>query len=579
MKCVRANRLAAELNQDLSPFEARQWERHLESCADCRNEMERLLVSLDDFDPALEEVQPEDGFTQAILDRLDPYVPGEQPQAAETPDSAPKRIDWKKRSVDILKKVTIVVAGLAVAISLGTFVSPTFADYVKSIFSSSKDVDQGIKEAVKQGFAKQLDLNVTDQGVTLRIKEVLADTLRIAVMCEAIDQNGNKIDFDLLKPGERKNRLQEFVLKDKNGTPLIKPEEVGWGWTMRKEGEYIMIRQELTGLTATGRELPDELTAEVHWAKLDGKEGTWKLTVPIDMAEAKRATKTVAVNQQYTSPQGLKIDFKKVDFAPSAMLLSLETQLTPEVRERQKQIMKQNGLSEGMNPGPGGFQAFQLSRAIQEYKIAYELVDEQGKVVAAQDDGLLRDRDLSIEKNTIVNGISGTGTDEVMQLWHTFVPMNGDRKLTFRLHSIYTNELSDFSAKLKPAQLQQKPVQAEDQGTRLTFSSFVMKTDPAEIKIGNQTVSGTGGVIELQAELAKDVVALDMWQVKDETGKEYDASLQKTSTRNADGTVSQQGVLVIPQLEKEPKELTVTYKAVQKQHRDVKWEVPIVAKP
>ncbi|GLI04036.1 hypothetical protein YDYSG_00660 [Paenibacillus tyrfis] len=577
MKCVRADRLAAELNQDLSPFEARQWERHLESCADCRNEMERLLVSLDDFDPALEEVQPDDGFTQAILDRLDPYVPGELPQAAEAPDSAPKRIDWKKRSVDILKKVTIVVAGLAVAISLGTFVSPTFADYVKSIFSSSKDVDQGIKEAVKQGFSKQLDLNVTDQGVTLRIKEVLADTLRIAVMCEAIDQNGNKIDFDLLKPGERKNRLQEFVLKDKNGKPLFKPEE--GGWTMRKEGEYMMIRQELTELTATGRELPDELTAEVHWAKLDGKEGSWKLTVPIDMAEAKRATKTVAVNQQYTSPQGLKIDFKKVDFAPSAMLLSLETQLTPEVRERQKQIMKQNGLSEEMNPGPGGFLAFQLSRAIQEYKIAYELVDEQGKVVAAQDDGLKLDKDLSIEKNTIVNGITGMGTDEVMQLWHTFVPMSGDRKLTFRLHSVYTNELANFSAKLKPAQLQQKPVQAEDQGTRLTFSNFVMKTDPAEAKVGNQNVSGTGGVIEVQAELAKDVVGLSLWQVKDETGKEYEARLERTSTRNADGTVSQQGVLVIPQLEKEPKELTVTYKAVQKQHRDVKWEVPITAKP
>lgn len=577
MKCVRADRLAAELNRDLSPFEARQLERHLESCADCRNEMERLLTSLDDFDPALEEVQPDDGFTQAILDRLDPYVPGEQPQAAETPDSASQRIDWKKRSVDILKKVTIVVAGLAVAISLGTFVSPTFADYVKSIFSSSKDVDQGIKEAVKQGFVKQLDLNVTDQGVTLRIKEVLADTLRIAVMCEAVDQNGNKIDFDMLKPGEQKNRLQDFVLKDKNGTPLFKPEE--GGWTIKKEGDYMMIRQELTELTAKGRALPDELTAEVHWAKLDGKEGSWKLTVPIDMAEAKQATKTVAVNQHYTSPQGLKIDFKKVDFAPSATLLSLETQLIPEARERQKQIMKQNGLAEEMNPGAGGFQSFQLKQAIREYKIAYELVDEQGKVVAAQDDGMLRDRDLSIDKNTIVNGITGTGTDEAMQLWHTFVPMSGDRKLTFRLHSVYTNELADFSAKLKPAQLQQKPVQAEDQGNRLTFSNFVMKKDPAETKIGNQSVSGTGGVIELQAELAKDVVALDIWQVKDETGKEYDAMLQKTSTRNPDGTVSQQGVLVIPQLEKEPKELTVTYKAVQKQHRDVKWEVPIVANP
>ncbi len=576
MKCVRADRLAAELNRDLSPFEARRWERHLESCADCRNEMERLLTSLDDFDPVLEEVQPDDRFTQAVLDRLDPYVPGEQPQAAETPDSAPKRIDWKKRSVDILKKVTIVAAGLAVAISLGTFVSPTFADYVKSIFSSSKDVDQGIKEAVKQGFAKQLNLDVTDQGITLRIKEVLADTLRIAVMCEAVDQNGNKVDFDMLKPGEQKNRLQEFALKDKNGTALFKPEE--GGWTMSKEGDYMMIRQELTELTATGKELPDELTAEVHWAKLDGKEGSWKLTVPVDMAEAKRATKSIAINRQYTSPQGLKIDFKKVDFAPSAALLSLETRLTPEVRERQKQIIKKNGLAEDIQPGEP-FLPFQLGRAIQAYNIAYELVDEQGKVVAAKDDGLQIYENLSIEKNTIVNGIAGRGTEESMQLWHTFAPMSGDRKLTFRLHSVYTNELADFSAKLKPAQLQQKPVQAEDQGNRLTFSNFVMKTDPAEAKIGNRLVSGKGGVIEVRAELAKDVVELGTWQVKDETGKEYEAMLQKTSTRNQDGTVSQQGVLVIPQLEQEPKELTVTYKTVKKQHRDVKWEVPLVANP
>jgi hypothetical protein len=564
MKCMETNPLNAYMEGRLPQSESIRFEKHLESCKDCQLHLEQWISKHDDFEDSSEEEGSDEAFMQNIMDQLTPYTPSEETDLAEVVKKAPQLINWKKRSLDIMKKITVAAVGLAVVISLGTYVSPTFAEYVKSFFNSSEQVDPGMKNAYNEGFVKPLGLKVKDQGITLEVKEILADTLRIAIICEAKDLDGNPLDLEKVKD-------LQFIIKDVTGNRLIDP-NMG-GWATSKKGDQLMIERALTEAITGEKKLPDEVIVELSWKKIGEVSGNWVLNVPIDMVKAKAVTKTIEINKQYTTPQGLIIDLKRMDLAPSLTLLSLATQLTPEIAQQKKDIIIANGLTEELKRGEP-LLPFMLAHEIQDYKVVYELLDQEGKLVAAWDE--ISDKNLSIRKNNINNGMGGLGDASGMKWWHAFAPLiDKPEQLTFKLYAIYTKELADFSIKLNLADLNKKQVETVNNGSKLTFSSFSVKEDEKETVFGGQPVMGKGGIINIQAELAKDIVGLSVWQAKDENGKEYNARLEKKSVLNEDGTVSFQGVLVIDQLLQQPKELTLSYHIAEKQNKDVNWQVHI----
>ncbi|MED1664713.1 DUF4179 domain-containing protein [Brevibacillus laterosporus] len=190
MTCVKSSQLQDYLEDKLSPVESRQLEAHVARCSQCQTLLEAQL----------------DSFEEPIID-MELTTPLPEPFTLEMEHhfgrnrhskSRKKPMNWKTRSVDILKKMTLAVAGLTVAVSLGTFVSPTFANYVKSLFSTEQKADQGMKNAAQQGFVQQVDKKVTDQNITVELKEVLADSMRIATILDAKDKDGKKISQDVL---------------------------------------------------------------------------------------------------------------------------------------------------------------------------------------------------------------------------------------------------------------------------------------------------------------------------------------------------------------------------------------------
>ncbi|WP_289137786.1 DUF4179 domain-containing protein [uncultured Brevibacillus sp.] len=195
MECMRSRQLITYLDNQLSIIQSRQLEQHLENCMFCQEQLAQLIDQIDDFDDTVGYASPDDEFKQKIIDKIVPCAQVSQPPFADMRQITRKQMDWKGRSIDIMKKMSIAVAGLTIAVTLGTFVSPTFANYVKSLFNT-ENADPGMKQAVEKGLVKPLDLKVTDQNITLTVKEVLADTMRIAVVCEARDQDGKPIDLD-----------------------------------------------------------------------------------------------------------------------------------------------------------------------------------------------------------------------------------------------------------------------------------------------------------------------------------------------------------------------------------------------
>ncbi|SFL87186.1 protein of unknown function [Paenibacillus sp. 1_12] len=461
-----------------------------------------------------------------------------------------------------MKKVTIAAVGLAVTLFLGTYVAPTFANDVNSFFNSTENIDSGMKKAYNEGFVKPLDLKVTDQGITIEVKEVLADTMRIVIICQAKDQEGNPIDLD--------PSYLQFIIKDGMGNPSIDP--IMGGWRTSKRGHQLMVELALTKSNTVEKKLPDKVNVELNWKQINETSGDWMLNIPIDMAKAKAVTKTVEINKQYTTPQGLMIDLKRIELAPSLMLLSLETKSTPALYQQKEESLISKGLTVENKPGEPSL-PFMLAHEIQEYKLAYELLDQQGNIVAAWDE--ISDRNLSKQKNTI-NEMSGG----YKWLLHAFAPLTEKpEQLMFKLRAIYSKELADFNVKLKLDDLNKVQIDAKNKGSKFTFSNFSLKEDEKVTDIDGHPIMGKGGIVHIQAELAEHIVGLDVWQAKDENGKEYKVRLEKQSTVGDDGKVSFQGVLVIEQLLEQPKELTLSYHISEIQHRDVSWEESIDLNP
>ncbi|WP_410594110.1 DUF4179 domain-containing protein, partial [Bacillus sp. SIMBA_074] len=76
-----------------------------------------------------------------------------------------------------------------------------------------KSIDPGIKKAAQNGFAKKVQASATDQGITLTVKEVMADPLRISMVASLTDQNGKPLDIFWQNMFDSKDQDPIFTIK------------------------------------------------------------------------------------------------------------------------------------------------------------------------------------------------------------------------------------------------------------------------------------------------------------------------------------------------------------------------------
>lgn len=558
MRCMKSDQIIAYLDDQLSLIESRELEAHIERCPFCTANLQGLIESDDEASAERVELLIPDTFTQDVLQKIERLE--HMPSLNET-TPIPNSINWKARSVLIMKKMTIAVAGLTVTIAVGTFVSPTFANYVNSLFQHEQKVDNGMIEAGKHGFTTPLGLKVTDQQITFAVKEVLADPLRIAVLSELTDQNGKRLD---------KDRIEEVDVKltDEKGKAIF--DEDG-GYSFKMQGDYVIIKQELTELIARNKKIPDSMQMEIAITMIDGKAGNWNIVVPIDMKKSKAASKTVKINQQYQTSSGVVVDLRRADFVPSGTLVSLDLKATAQRTQQIKDLIRENGLPT-TDPKAGEWSIkHDVSHALASLELAYTLRNEKGEVVAAWDD--LDTDGLKISKNTIINGITGEGEDNYISLFHSFLPLK-EKALTFTLEKVYSHEPAAFAQHVSLSALTTKPMETDYEGNRIAFTDYLVKTDKKEVKVNDMPVRETGSVIAFTAQLAHDVVDVDGWQAMDKDGRTYDVEVTKNAEWTKDGNVSMTGLLILPDLPRNTKELTLTYAMTMKQHKE-HWEVPI----
>lgn len=563
MTCLDKVMLDAFLEDRLSFEEKQEIQHHLMTCSSCLNRFEQYMDGLDMTDDVEEQWQTET-IVQNVMEKL-PAYPLKVLKTIEPQSSVRK--NWKKRSVDIVKKTTIAVAGLAVIVTLGTAVSPTFASYVSGLYQAvgisspvsqikgpyanvsnqvvslfdEKQTDRGILAAAAKGFVKPLDLKATDQGLTVEVKAVLADPLRLAILGSVTKQDALVEDSHMMINTYNVDEFREFRLKDKNGKVLIpfyKQSEVS-AWMVLPNGENFLIQRDLTNFFDEKNPLPDELIVELRVKHMGETKGTWNLDIPIDMRPAKAASKTVAINKQFSGPQETLVALQEVRYAPSG------TQF----------VFSENKAGKGKS------------------FLHYRLIDEKGTNLGSWEEISVRfyEGDDDPDTNVIWNGPSSVDAVDWFETkkWiHTFSPIESTQKAVMKLDAVFTEEKSSFRTKLNFAELEKKPIKAEGDGNQFTFQLVNKQRDSGHIIY----------TIKIEGTLAKDIAAVAMrtWKATDEHGKEAARAKGYMSKKGVqkDGRVEFSGELGIISEQEDLKEVTLSFDQMIKEHK-VDWEIPL----
>ncbi|KMZ43087.1 MULTISPECIES: DUF4179 domain-containing protein [Bacillales] len=563
MTCLDTFMLNAYL-EDKLPLRVKQdVQGHLDTCSACQIKFEQYLDELDTSDDEVEDVWQTEATVQNVMDKLPAY-----PMNVLKPiQKKPVQINWKKRSVDIVKKTTIAVAGLAMVVTFGTAVSPTFASYMNGIYASinpseitvtkgpynakqvvdlfdKKHTDIGVKKAAENGFVQPLDMKVTDQGLTMEISAVVADPLRILVLGSVKDSSGKKLpsfwkDQFTIITGDTVNEFREVRLKDKNGKVIkdLDDQSELLRWLPLPNGENFAYEARMSAYFNEANPMPDELILEMRVKRLTDTKGTWNFDIPIDMRPAKAAIKTVALNKELKTPTGATVELKEARFAPTA------TQL------------------EFSNSNPN-------EKIVEGFR--YELVDEKGTVVGKWDDMIDSDeRDHNLNIISMSHGASIDFTEKWQpsaRFVHTYMPLDPAKSLTMKLDAVYTGEKVSSQTKLSLAEPEKNPKKVDVAGNQITFKSIEMEVDE----------EGTSFDIPLEAILAKDIVGLpERWTVKDQNGNEAKLVwLRVNKKENQDGTLKLEGKLDVIFEKKDVKEISVVFDHVIKENK-VDWEVQI----
>lgn len=578
MNCLTQRQLIAYMEDRLSPVSKRNVESHLDHCTHCQHQLEQWIDELHQTEETMWEDSLSANMDQKIIRVLSPHpvrvlnpaTPSHQPPA------------WKQRSITIMKRMTIAAAALAIIVSGGMLVSPTFSSYVNAAFTNNpigkadpvapvtnsflqELADKGIAKAAKNGFAQSVNVSATDQGLTFTVHEVVADPLRISIAASLKDKNGKALDSFMSEMVSRSTREPLIIIKDKQGNILTPSEEKNaqypnkpWHVSMYEIGVMTLDR-ELRSYFDDVNKVPDELIVEFNIKQLDDIKGNWKLSVPVDMKKAKAAMRTHEINKAYTTPQGLKLNVKQITFAPSGVEMVIDRTLA----------------------------------ANEKNAYSYELVDEKGTVVAAWDStSIIRE---ASKRNNLINDVKWDhtqSTESGARDFHYFYPIDESQNLTFKLGSVYTEESAKLNAKLDTNRLEKKEViTVGDQGDQFTFKKY-QKDPNAVVDVegydGHHRVNDDGTTTKLEgyhlafeATLSPDAAAMgpyQYWTITDETGKKYEDIeylIDKTEYENDRAIFG--GTIFLENLTTLPKQLIISSEKRMVEHKNVEWEVPIYA--
>jgi Domain of unknown function (DUF4179) len=533
MKCATNDKLEQWFDGLVQDHEYKSIQTHLKTCQVCQQIIELYSNEKQFIKETLGTPTLPDDFANHVLSELEPYAPKQ------------KRKKWKR--------MLLPAAAAVLAMGLTTTLHPSFAEWIGGFFSTDQ-VDEGLRMASETGLTKRINQEVTDQGITFKVEDVLADSSRVALSYQILNHNGKILDSFL----EMSDSYNVITAYDQDGNKI---DRLGMSWT--DGADYGLIEFSIRGLESI-----EALKIKFELVELNGTTGKWNLEIPIDLKEIKKMTTKLVLDDQKTSENGVGIHLKEVQFAPSSNEILYDTYFTTEEQakvEAQIQTLEDSFGKENVHTFTG------YGTAIQ-----YHIENKEGDTLyqhnTFQDQGHPSDRGL-------LQGM-GQDTEKLGYIeWNeSFVPQRKEEQLTFVLDGVMKTVPSDFSIKIKPKELKKDPLSFEYEGNFITIkkvhkqNKFSLRKAFLPIKMEQ--------VVKIEMEGGKEVPSADLgaWVLVDEKGETYEAlhSGSILDEKDENGRFKTNTTLTIYGLKEVPEEfalhlLSVTrYEEVEKE-----WKVPL----
>lgn len=523
MNCPTADKLSQFADQLLSKQEMTEIETHVQSCTSCEKVIDAFKEEHRFIEKTLQTPTLPENFTDVVLDQLEPYGKTK-----------------KNRHSAIWKRVAVTAAGLVLAVGIGATVNPSFAQFIGGLFSTDQ-VDDGLKIAAEAGLAKRVDLQVEDQGLTLVVEDVIADSSRVSISYKVLDKNGKPQDT-YLNLSESDNIVTAI---DQYGQEL---EEWGFGW--QQGSDYGNIEFSLRN-----HDESENVTIQFNLVEINGVKGNWQLAVPVDLQENLKLTKRVNLKDATAIHHGVQVDLKKLHMAPSSIALFFETAITEE--EMKKSTETWHKFEEMF--GKASMDALVLG---SNTEIAYHIENAKGEVIYSNG------RSSDSETSGMLQGSGEEIDTSGGTAWiDSFVPKN-EEQLLFVLDGVYKTEPANYSLTIKPKDLKKQPVSFNYKGNHLTVKS-VKKPLFGDDK--SVVIKLEGGMDSLDADFGN-------WIAIDNKGNSYPANFSGSilDEKEINGRHKATLDLQLDGLEKVPEELTLYLVSMRTYYPlEENWKVPL----
>ncbi|MED3550804.1 DUF4179 domain-containing protein [Cytobacillus praedii] len=537
MSCHAADKLSQYVDDLLAEEEYIEIHNHIQNCKNCFHVVEAFKEEQRFLKETLQTPDLPEHFAELVLDQLESYNQKELNKTSRF---------WKR--------IMLPAAGIVLALGLSTALSPSFAEWLGGIFSTDQ-VDEGLRMASEAGLAERVNLEVTNNGITFKVEDIVADTSRIALSYQVLNEE-RKPQNTYVDITESRN---EILAIDQDGNVI---NQIGTGWT--EGSDYGLVELSLREEAAL-----DEVTIQFNLTELNGIKGKWKLVVPVDLKENRKYTTTLPLNNEKITANGVTIQMKEVRFAPSSNELLYETSFTKDEKakvEAEIEILKKKFGEETV-------------QAITNYGTAaqYHIENEQGEAVYHHN--IFMEGKGHPSDSGLIQG-SGQDMEQLGQLaWNeSFIPQKNDQKLTFVLDGVTKTVPSDFSINFKPKELRNKPVTFEYEGNYMnikeadTKNKFSLRKELIPIK--KETT------FNIEMEGGKSLPAADLadWVIADNNGKVYQAfhSGSVLNEKDKNGRFKTTIELKAYGINEVPEEITLHLLSVTRYY-DVKdkWEIPL----
>ncbi|WP_167569050.1 DUF4179 domain-containing protein [Brevibacillus migulae] len=549
MRCHDCQKqLLAYLDGEVTSAQKMELETHLLTCARCAEalallEEETVMLKKVLNAPALAE-----DFADQLVKQLTPYQPAAQsplaqaeagmPPAAHSFPQTGRRLPKSRQRMRTI--ALSLVLGLCFSMALGMYLSPTFAAYISS-FISRIGGEEGLKKAAEQGYSTPINKAVTSNGVTFRIKDIIADTNRLVVSYTLEDSHG-KILPNLFIPYWEDNKVN---IMDKNGNII-------------DEGVSFQQGAGYADFMFTLQNPPDDVIVHFDIRKYGSKEGSpvnWKMDIPVNLTKSLAASKTEQMEKSYKSPAGYDFVLNKVTYSPSAVRLDITSERTKKEMERIRSMASTLQMKE------------QDIGLLGEMQFSFRIVDQKGRTVADSQRG-------PIDQNRLIYFNPVKSTEEGKGLYlAAYVPGPESEKLTFILDSVKVRDRANFFMELDPKQLEKGPITKEypELGRSYTLKGMKKGTDPE--------TNEPAWEIELEGITPEDDDDFPhYWNLYDAKGNHYEVK-SDYSRSELGGKIGEKHhlkqVLIIKDLTEVNGPLKLDLQTYWKEIDNLGWEVPI----